>query len=91
MDPLRVKWWGQKHLGPSYICELNLHPKFRSTSITPSHKKLGRQKEEETSLGKRRTLVPILPQFDIHIASKLQKLEKRAKKTLKRVHGPPKG
>ena len=41
MDPLRVKWWGPKHLGPSYICELSLHPKFRSPSITPSHKKAG--------------------------------------------------
>ena len=41
MDPLGVKWWGPKHLGPSYICELSLHPKFRSPSITPSHKKAG--------------------------------------------------
>ena len=41
MDPLGVKWWGPKHLGPSYICELSLHPKFHSHSITPSHKKAG--------------------------------------------------
>ena len=41
MDPLRVKRWDPKHLRPSYICELSLHPKFRSPSITPSHKKAG--------------------------------------------------
>ena len=35
------KWWGPKQLGPSYICELSLHPKFQSPSITPSHKKAG--------------------------------------------------
>ena len=39
MDPLRVKWWGPKHLEPSYICELSLHQKFQSPCITPSHKK----------------------------------------------------
>ena len=44
MDPLRVKWWGPKHLGPSYICELSLHPKFQSPSITPSHKKAGAER-----------------------------------------------
>ena len=38
MDPLRVKLWGPKHLGPSYICELSLHQKFQSPSITPSIK-----------------------------------------------------
>ena len=45
MDPLRVKWWGPKHLGPSYICELSLHPKFRSPSITPSYKKAGAEEQ----------------------------------------------
>ena len=47
MDPLRVKLWGPKHVGPSYICELSLHQKFQSPTITPSHKKLGRQKERK--------------------------------------------
>ena len=46
MDILGVKWWGPKHLGPSYICELSLHPKFQSPSITPSHKKAGAAEEE---------------------------------------------
>ena len=44
MDPLKVKCWDPKHLGPSYICELSLHPKFRSPSITPSHKKAGAER-----------------------------------------------
>ena len=51
MDPLRVKWWVPKHLRPTYICELSLHPKFQRLTITPSHKKAGaseeRKKEEE--------------------------------------------
>ena len=49
MDPRKVKWWGPKHLWPSYICDLSLHPKFQSPSIIPSHKKAGeaeRKKEE---------------------------------------------
>ena len=29
MDPLRVKWWGPKQLGPSNICELNLPTKLQ--------------------------------------------------------------
>ena len=36
----------------------------------------------------------ILPQFDLNnfsVASKLGKLEKRHKNTLKKAHGPPKG
>ena len=45
MDPLRVKWWGTKHLGPSYICELSLHPKFGALALLLLIKKLGRQKE----------------------------------------------
>ena len=50
MDPLMVKLWGPKHLGPSYICELSLHQKFQSPTITPSHKKAGaaeRRKKKE--------------------------------------------
>ena len=54
MDPLRVKWWGPKHLGPSYICELSLHPKFRSPSITPSHKKAGAAERTEKEQRKNR-------------------------------------
>ena len=46
MDPLRVKWWGPKHLGAYYICELSSHPKFQSPTITPSHKKAGDSEEE---------------------------------------------
>ena len=49
MDPLTVKWWGQKHLKPYYFCELSLHLKFQSPSITPFYKKAGaaeRKKEE---------------------------------------------
>ena len=41
MDPLRVKWWGPKHLTSYYFCELSLHPKFQSPSITLSYKKAG--------------------------------------------------
>ena len=44
------KFDGPKHLGPSYICELSLHKKFQSPSITPSHKKAGeadRRKKKE--------------------------------------------
>ena len=29
MDPLRIKWWGPKHLGPSNICELSLPTKLQ--------------------------------------------------------------
>ena len=47
MDPLRVKRWDPKHLRPSYICELSLHPKFRSPSITPSHKKAGAERRRK--------------------------------------------
>ena len=54
MDPLRVKWWGPKHLGPSYICELSLHPKFQSPTITPSHKKAGDSEEKERQKRKRK-------------------------------------
>ena len=46
MDPLRVKWLGPKHLGPSYICELSLHQKLQSPNITPSHEKAGNPEEE---------------------------------------------
>ena len=28
--PPRVKWWGPKHLGPSYFCELSLPKKCLS-------------------------------------------------------------
>ena len=45
MDPLTVKWWGPKHLKPYYFCELSLHPKFQSPSITPSYKKAGAAEE----------------------------------------------
>ena len=57
MDPLRVKLWGPKHLGPSYICELSLHQKFQGHTITPSHKKAGaaeRKKERRKKKKERR-------------------------------------
>ena len=38
MDPLRVKWWGPKHLGPSYFCELSLPTKFQTSKTSPSFK-----------------------------------------------------
>ena len=46
MDPLRVKWWDPKHLEPSQICDLSLHPKFQSPTITPSHNKAGDSEEQ---------------------------------------------
>jgi len=54
MDPLKVKWWGPKHLGPSYICELSLHPKFRIPSITPSYKKAGAEEQRKKKEKKQR-------------------------------------
>ena len=38
MDPLRVKWWGPKHLGPSYFCELSFPTKFQTSKTSPSLK-----------------------------------------------------
>ena len=35
MDTLRVKWWGQKHLGSSYFWELSLNTQFQSHSTFP--------------------------------------------------------
>ena len=40
--PLRVKWWGPKHLRPSYLCELNLYQKFQSSSTAPFDKIVGK-------------------------------------------------
>ena len=36
LHPLRVKLWGQKHIGSSYFCELSLHTEFQSPSTYPS-------------------------------------------------------
>ena len=67
MDPLRVKWWGPKHLGPSYICELSLHPKFRSPSITPSHKKAGaaERKNRERKKERKKTTILMATQYPL--------------------------
>ena len=64
MDPLTVKWRGPNHLKPYYFCELSLHPKFQSPSITPSYKKAGvaeerrrrrRRKKKKQEEGKQKT------------------------------------
>ena len=47
LHPLRVKWWGQKHIGSSYFCELSLHTEFQSPSTSPSGRKVTTWKEEE--------------------------------------------
>ena len=39
LDPIKLFYIA--HLLPSYICELSLHQKFQSPTITPSHKKAG--------------------------------------------------
>ena len=45
--PLRVKCWGQKHIGSSYFCELSLHTEFQSPSTSPSGRKVTTWKKEE--------------------------------------------
>ena len=57
MDTLRVKWLGPKHLGPSYICELSLHPKFQSPSITPIHKKAGAAERKKKKKKEKKTTI----------------------------------
>ena len=47
LHPLRVKWWGQKHIGSSYFCELSLHTEFQSPSTYPSGRKVTTWKREE--------------------------------------------
>ena len=47
LHPLRVKWWGQKHIGSSYFCELSLHTEFRSPSTYASGRKVKSWKERE--------------------------------------------
>ena len=85
MDPLRVKLWGPKHLGPSCICDLSLHPKFQSPTITPSHKKAGaaerRKKEEERRKKKNNDfnghLVPDwLRQWGLSVSQRLRRWER---------------
>ena len=79
-----VKWWGPKHLGPSNICELSLHPKFQSPTITPSHKKAGdskeRRKKEERKKKKNNDfnghLVPDwLRQWGLSVSQRLHRWE----------------
>ena len=44
---IRVKWWGQKHIGSSYFCELSLHTEFQSPSTYPSDRKVKIWKKKE--------------------------------------------
>ena len=69
-----------------------LQQKFVATKINL----LQQQKLVATNVFKKHQSLSgeILPQFDLNnfsVASKLGKLEKRPKKTLKRAHEPPKG
>ena len=50
MDPLKVKWWGQKHIGSSYFCELSLHTEFQSPSTYPSGRKVTTWKERRRKM-----------------------------------------
>ena len=45
--PLRVNWWGQKHIGSSYFCELSLHTEFQSPSTYPSGRKVKSWRERK--------------------------------------------
>ena len=47
LHPLRVKYWGQKHIGSSYFCELSLHTEFQRPSTYPSGRKVTTWREEE--------------------------------------------
>ena len=47
LHPLRVKWWGQKHIGSSYFCELSLHTEFQSPSTYPSGRKVKSWRERK--------------------------------------------
>ena len=46
LHPLRDKWWGQKHNGSSYFCELSLHTEFESPSTYRSGRKVTTWREE---------------------------------------------
>ena len=77
LHPLRVKWWGQKHIGSSYSCELSFHTEFQSPSTYPSGRKVTtwkRERERERlmirimatcSKSLTRELVPILNSRDV--------------------------
>ena len=47
MDPLRSKWWGPKHIGSSYFCELSLHTEFQSPNTYPSGRKVTTLKKKK--------------------------------------------